>query len=297
MARKRMLAPTFWDDDTIGGMSKTARLLFLGMVNLADDEGRLVANAKLLKARVFAYDDDETAATVEAALQEIAAACRSVTLYEVDERRYFAFLKWTVHQRIEKGYKSELPPPPGWNAPKGKPPLRERKRGTLDGDTTPDAEPSATDPVPVKAESDPVPVSFPERSENVPPQEKRREEKNGVTDVTPSDADAPPRLSVVGGNGNGKSSARKKKPETAEEAELREMQKSLQAKLGRYPFSKNNAKFLTRYREHGSEAIERAVEEWRERTRDADRFDDMAVLKAIDSALRVTRPKTADPGF
>jgi hypothetical protein len=291
MARKRMIDPSFWEDCDLGELPATARLLFIAMFSNADDEGRILADVRHLKRTAFAYDET-TADEIERALDQLASTCSNLEFYEANGRRYAAFLKWREYQYIQKPHPSKLPAPPSAEASrtKGEPVTDEEQTGLP-------AKPEASDKAPL-ALSEPYDTgTIPVSDESHLVERNRREEKNGVTDVTPSDADAPPRLSVVGGNGNGKVSARKKKPETAEEAELREMQKSLQAKLGRYPFSKNNAKFLTRYREHGPEAIERAVEEWRERTRDADRFDDMAVLKAIDSALRVSRPKTADPGF
>jgi hypothetical protein len=298
MANRRMLDSAFWEDRAVQAkLSRTARYLFIGLISHADDEGRAIADPVWLKSRVFLYDDDVSHADVQTALEEIAGVCRSVCLYDADGEQFVAFLKWEHYQSIKNSRGSSLPEPPADPIPTVSKPGPKRKL-RAESDNEPigsDSSPILSDGIADEMQSNGNRIG----EELVLREEKGIEEKNGVTDVTPSDADAPPRLSVVGGNGNGngKVSARKKKPETAEEAELREMQKSLQAKLGRYPFSKNNAKFLTRYREHGPEAIERAVEEWRERTRDADRFDDMAVLKAIDSALRVSRPKTADPGF
>ena len=60
MARKRMLSPEFWTDEKLGDCTRDERLLFMGLISQADDEGRGQGNPKLVKALVFPYDDDIT---------------------------------------------------------------------------------------------------------------------------------------------------------------------------------------------------------------------------------------------
>ena len=57
MARKRMIDPSFWSDDTIIELTAEERLMFIGMWNFADDSGIIQNNEKLVKARVFPADN------------------------------------------------------------------------------------------------------------------------------------------------------------------------------------------------------------------------------------------------
>ena len=57
MARKRMIDPSFWTDEKLGECSIQERMLFMGLISNADDEGYGRANPKLLKSLIFPYDD------------------------------------------------------------------------------------------------------------------------------------------------------------------------------------------------------------------------------------------------
>ena len=56
MARIRSIKPEFWSSGQVLECSPIARLLFLGMLNFADDEGRLPFSAKSIKAQIFPAD-------------------------------------------------------------------------------------------------------------------------------------------------------------------------------------------------------------------------------------------------
>lgn len=40
MARKRMIDPSIWINEDFGTLSNLAKLVFIGLFSLADDEGR-----------------------------------------------------------------------------------------------------------------------------------------------------------------------------------------------------------------------------------------------------------------
>jgi len=56
MARIRTIKPQFWTDEKIGNLPMGARLLFIGLWNLADDEGIVLWNAAYIKGQLFPYD-------------------------------------------------------------------------------------------------------------------------------------------------------------------------------------------------------------------------------------------------
>jgi hypothetical protein len=112
MARKRMIDPSFWEDPTIGTLSVPARLLFIGMMSHADDEGRLEVEPRYIRRAVFGFDEDVTTGLVACYLTEIRELCRSVRFYEVDGRALACFINWKRYQYIQKPQASRLPAPP-----------------------------------------------------------------------------------------------------------------------------------------------------------------------------------------
>ena len=110
MARRRMIDPNFWQSEDISRLSPFARLLFIGMISNADDEGRGRANINYLKSTIFPYDDIRVA-EVDKALSEISHNT-SVVVYEVAHSRYYAFTNWKKWQRVDKPQYSIIPPVP-----------------------------------------------------------------------------------------------------------------------------------------------------------------------------------------
>lgn len=112
MARKRMIDPSFWEDPTIGTLSIPARLLFIGMMSHADDEGRIEVDPRYIRRAVFGFDEDITTGLVACYLTEIRELCRSVQFYEVDGRALACFINWKRYQYIQKPQPSKLPDMP-----------------------------------------------------------------------------------------------------------------------------------------------------------------------------------------
>lgn len=56
MSRIRTIKPEFFDDPDIGDLSPWARLLFIGLWTQSDRDGRVVADWRRLRARIFPYD-------------------------------------------------------------------------------------------------------------------------------------------------------------------------------------------------------------------------------------------------
>lgn len=108
--RIRSLKPEMWADEKIGCLSRDARLLLLGMVTMADDEGRFRARRSELIGHVFPADDDAID-LVNLWVSEIKEQ-GLVLFYLVDGTPYGAFRNWRRHQRINKPTGSTLPPPP-----------------------------------------------------------------------------------------------------------------------------------------------------------------------------------------
>ena len=106
--RIRSLKPELWQDEKIGNLSRDARLLFIGLVTMADDEGRLRALPALILGHVFPYDTDALR-KLEQWLEEISDS-GLITRYTVGGTPYVELMGWRKHQVINRPTPSELPP-------------------------------------------------------------------------------------------------------------------------------------------------------------------------------------------
>src|SRR5690606_21414127 len=113
MPRIRSIKPEFWEDHRLArDLTREQRLLYIGLWNLADDEGRFAAHPRRVLGALFPYDEDIGPEFVEEALQALARTGRLV-LYSIDGERYAQLTKFASHQRINRPSKSRIPPPPG----------------------------------------------------------------------------------------------------------------------------------------------------------------------------------------
>jgi hypothetical protein len=111
VARIRTIKPTIWQSEQLANVPRDARLLFIGLISHADDDGRLRGAPALIRSEVFPYDDDITPAAIDELLTALEAV-RLVVRYVVDDQRYIAIPTFASHQAISKRTASRLPEPP-----------------------------------------------------------------------------------------------------------------------------------------------------------------------------------------
>lgn len=116
MARIRTVKPDFWGSAKVARWSLPARLVAIGLLTEADDEGRLLASPKRIAGALFPNDDDVTEADVAGWLDELEAG-GFVVRYEVDGVKYAAVCGFQAHQRVSHPTPSKLPPPPSGGCP------------------------------------------------------------------------------------------------------------------------------------------------------------------------------------
>lgn len=114
MARIRTLKPELWGSPTVAKLSRDARLLFIGLISRADDEGRMLGAPKSVSGEVFPNDEDVTGALITSWLDELEAV-GAIERYTVEGVRYIQITKWTYHQKISKPTPSRLPRNPQGN--------------------------------------------------------------------------------------------------------------------------------------------------------------------------------------
>lgn len=112
-----MLHGKIWGSLQIGELPREARLLFIGIITLGDDDGRAMANPIYLKGQIFPYDDDVSAKQVKD-WRDTLAEKDLIVLYEVEGSEYLYLPKWEKYQTLRSDrYKPSGIPKPDDNQP------------------------------------------------------------------------------------------------------------------------------------------------------------------------------------
>jgi len=107
MARIRTIKPEFPQSESMGRISRDARLTFLQLWTIADDAGRLRGNSRMLASLLFPYDDDAPA-LMNTWLDELEnEGC--IIRYSSSGQSYIEICNWLIHQRIDKPSESKIP--------------------------------------------------------------------------------------------------------------------------------------------------------------------------------------------
>jgi hypothetical protein len=110
MARIRTIKPSFWGDDKVSELSRDARLLFLGLVSMADDSGRFLGSPSAISGYIYPNDKIQPK-WLAARLAELEQS-GMVVFYNGGRIRYGAIPNWRKHQKISHPQRSTLPAPP-----------------------------------------------------------------------------------------------------------------------------------------------------------------------------------------
>lgn len=104
MARIRTIKPDFWTDEKLTECSLSARLLFIGTWNFADDSGNLDRSSKQIKARVFPMDS----MNCEPLIQELIIQGLLIE-YSCDCKKFLHIKGFLKHQLINRPSKPSCP--------------------------------------------------------------------------------------------------------------------------------------------------------------------------------------------
>lgn len=111
MPRKRQIDPDIWRSRQFVGLSRSARLLFIGMISLADDEGRL--KGAPLDLRMCVLPGDNIRPDRVQKWRDECVKAGLVKLYESPEGEPLLWLpNWHKHQHVNRPYPSKLPAHP-----------------------------------------------------------------------------------------------------------------------------------------------------------------------------------------
>jgi len=93
--RSRNIKPGFWENETIGRLTHTQRLLFIGLWCIADREGKLENRPDRIKHLIFGYDKQKIDVHGELTVM---ARLGLVNLYEVNGMPIIIIPKFKKHQ-------------------------------------------------------------------------------------------------------------------------------------------------------------------------------------------------------
>lgn len=149
MARIRTIKPEFWTDEKIVSLSPTARLLFIGLWNFCDDDGRMEFSPIRIKLQILPLDPTDLSAELGELRRDL------VDVYQVAGKQYLQVRNFAKHQKVDKRTRSKLPaPPPNPTEPRRPPPSppdgmegngREKEGKGNDAPPTPSPPPPTSD--------------------------------------------------------------------------------------------------------------------------------------------------------
>ena len=151
MARIRTIKPEFPQSESMGRLSRNARLLFVMLWTICDDHGRSRASSRMLASLLFPYDDDARG-LIDGWLEELTRE-HCITLYEHEGQNYLEVCNWLKHQKIDHASKPLFPGP------------REGSRKSREGSRNPRLGPRTKDQGPRTKEG----TQKPSRSTDVEP--------------------------------------------------------------------------------------------------------------------------------
>lgn len=100
MARIRYLKPEFFKDEDLSEHPYWIRLLYAGLWNIADKEGRLEDRSRRIKVEIFPYDTIDVEKGLQALSKTKTNSNRPFILrYTVNDKKYIQILSWDEHQK------------------------------------------------------------------------------------------------------------------------------------------------------------------------------------------------------
>lgn len=129
--RIRSIKPEFLEDEKLGTMRASARLLFASLWLLADDWGNLRACPAWIRGQVFWGDPSVTAEIVREDLARLSGEGQ-LTPYRVRGQAYYHVSNWDRHQKVDHPGKPRVPGPDEGDPPEDLGHSRE-SRETVDG--------------------------------------------------------------------------------------------------------------------------------------------------------------------
>jgi hypothetical protein len=106
--RIRTIKPELWQDEKLAALPPLPRLVFIGLISMADDAGRLVDNVKSIDGFIFPETDD----SAKESLGILARLSRILRYTAPNGQKVVQIVNWSRHQKVDHPNKYVLPAPP-----------------------------------------------------------------------------------------------------------------------------------------------------------------------------------------
>ena len=94
MPRIRTIKPEFPQSESMGRISRDARLLFILLWTFADDSGKARGNSRMIANLLFPYDEDSAAHIDDWFAELMREGCVTKWVAEEDGCEYLQILNW-----------------------------------------------------------------------------------------------------------------------------------------------------------------------------------------------------------
>lgn len=106
MSRRRMIDPDIWEDEKFSQLDSNGKLLFIGLISLSNDYGKLRGNSTLLKNKIFPYETQQI--PVEEYINKL-TELGMIELYEVNNEKFIRIKNWFKYQTLTYWGKDNIP--------------------------------------------------------------------------------------------------------------------------------------------------------------------------------------------
>jgi len=96
--QRRMIYTKLWTSEQFSKLPDRGKLLYIGMITLADDDGRLIANPAYLRGQIFTYDDISVLDVLN--LRDIIERTGLIAVYKINDSEYIEHPNWEEYQII-----------------------------------------------------------------------------------------------------------------------------------------------------------------------------------------------------
>jgi hypothetical protein len=108
MARIRTIKPEMFQDEKLAPLAAIDRFVFIGLISMADDAGRLLDSVKLIDGTLFPETDESSRDSLDN-LARTGRVCR----YTVESgQKLLQITNWSKHQKVDNPAKYVLQAPP-----------------------------------------------------------------------------------------------------------------------------------------------------------------------------------------
>lgn len=105
MARNRMLNPDFWFDEEVSNLTPHARLLYMGLWGICDDNYATLPNKpNWIKAQIFPYEEIDASLLIEELIN-----IKKLIPFIYEDSQYLFIKNFFKHQKVEKPSRPKYP--------------------------------------------------------------------------------------------------------------------------------------------------------------------------------------------